>query len=406
MVRLRAMALLAVLLAGCRTASVPEITLPAAIAVEHLRLNRCTGSKPKACTTDSECGRERCVSVLLSDSGAFGRDAGHTIAAGDRVLWLFGDSFTPGGILSATAAWSDRGDPMSLRDVRDASGSVAQILPFTAEELAYNRGHIKQPECCRQRADCPAESTYCHCPPAADCSTRVALWPGDGFAADRDRVVFYYEKHRIGAAPYDFRPLGTGLASLRYGDPRAARLEATAKKPAYLFSADEPQFSRGVRVDEEQGSFFYLYAFTNRSGCAVDVLSARVPLAGAPNRADYRFWNGSDWSERIEDAAPILRQIPGGLGSVGWNQHLQAYVSAWSDVCTGGNKLKLRAASRPQGPWSAAVDVDLAGLGADPQAYYGMWHQAFGRGRDLIVSYYQPQALLYGQIRLLRLQLP
>ena len=401
---LRALLLLAALLPAVACERAPLAVVPAPITAYHFTRNRCDDSQARSCRDDADCSGRRCVSVLSSTAGAFGRDAGHTIQIGDRVLWLFGDSFTPTGLRSMTAGWSDSTNPLTLRDIVDSRGAPTQFVAFDADEQAYNAGHRKVDACCRDRKTCPAEKPYCKCAANVDCNTRVALWPGDGFATEDGQAMFFYEKHVIGAAEYDFRALGTGLARFAPEDAQAQRLMKDGE-PLYLFGPREAQFSRGVRVDEPNGSYFYLFASTHRQGCAVDVLSARVPLAKVSDRAAYEFWNGSNWSGRLEEAEPILKQIPGGLGSVGWDQASKSYLAAWSDVCTGGSKLLLRAARQPQGPWSDARTVDLAGLGARGDAYYGMWHPQFGNSRKLLVSYYQPEAIR-GQIRLVVLELP
>jgi len=225
-------------------------------------------------------------------------------------------------------------------------------------------------------------------------------------AAQHGGATIYYDRQIVGVAPYDFAGAGIGVATVRAGAPTATRMLTDSGEPVLLFAADEPHFARGMQVDDPDGSFFYLYANTNRVGCSVDVLLARVPLEHMSERAHFRFWTGSQWSATLADARPIARSIPGALGSVSWNEHLQAYLSVWSDICTGGQVLALRSAPAPQGPWSEAVAVDLTPLGAQPDAYYGMAHPEFGRGREIVVTYFQPLDLVYGQMRLLRLTLP
>jgi hypothetical protein len=322
------------------------------------------------------------------------------------VLWQFGDSFTDAGMLSSTAGWSDTHDPLSMRDATGATGLPVAFLPFTPDEQQFNDAHATPPACCSENAGCPQGKPYCSCPAATVCTQRMALWPGDGIETGDGVATIYYDRQLAGVAPYDFADAGIGVATVRRDAASAERRLDANGDPVWLFAAGEPHFARGLRVDGPAGAFFYLYANTNRFTCAVDVLLARVPVAHMAERAQYRFWDGAGWSADLAAAVPVATGITAGLGSVAWNQHLGAYLSVWSDICTGGDKLALRTASAPQGPWSDATLVDLAPLGAGPAAYYGMQHPEFGRGAELLVSYFQPVGVVDGQMRLLRLTLP
>ncbi len=391
---------------GCHVPVTPR-SLPdlAAVTVEHYRRNLCSTAPPRPCRDDNDCADGICVSVLSTDAGAFGRDGGHTVAVGDRVLWQFGDTFTDAGMLSSTAAWSDNRDPLSAHDAVGEHGEPVALLPFTAAEIRFNAEHATPPACCTNVAECDGVA-YCHCPPGTDCTTRLALWPGDGLKTSPDVATVYLDRQLVGTAPYDFAPAGVGLARIRRGDASAERLLTADGDALQLFAPDEPHFARGLRVEDSDTAYFYLYASVGRVGCAVDVLLARVPVTSLDKRSSYRFWDGRNWSADLEAARPVARQIRGGLGSVAWNEHLRAYLSVWSDICTGGSQLALRWAPQPHGPWSEAHDVDLRAFGAGPDAYYGMQHVEFGNDRELLVSYFQPVGVVDGQIRLLRLTLP
>jgi hypothetical protein len=156
-------------------------------------------------------------------------------------------------------------------------------------------------------------------------------------------------------------------------------------------------------VSDEQR--FYVFGNVNRQGCAVDVVAGRVALEAMDDRARYEFWNGSTWTPELAETVPILEQVPGGLGSVIWNDYLGQYLSAWNDLCTGGRTLQVRVAPRPEGPWGRALAVDLGGLGATPEASYGLLHPEFGSGRSLLLSFFQPLGETYGQIRIVKLTL-
>jgi hypothetical protein len=343
------------------------------------------------------------LGTFSTNARAWGRDAGYSARIGARILWIFGDTFTPSGLRSATGAWARPPKPFALQEAVDEHGAPHQFYPFSSEERAYAAAHATPPACCSEREACTEREPYCHCPAGTDCSVRVALWPGDVIEVEPGKAINFYEKVIAGVAPYDFRHVGTGLARIEAGSSVAARAGNAGGEPLLLFTAAEPNFLRAVRVEGEPASIF-VFAATSRDRCSVDVLIGRVAADRVERRGAYRFWNGSFWQEDLREARPILARITGGLGSVAWNDHLKRYVAAFSDICTGGTKLHVRSAARPEGPWSEPAIVDLAPLGATAESYAGMLHPALGGGREMVLSFYRPQSGDQGSVRLARLR--
>ena len=97
-----------------------------------------------------------------------------------------------------------------------------------------------------------------------------------------------------------------------------------------------------------------------------------------------------------------------GLGTVSWNDYLRSYLAAEADLCTGGDRLLVRTAPRPEGPWSAAIEVSLAAVGAKTDSYAAILHPELDRGRRIAVSLYLPELRgdeILGRVRLFRLTL-
>jgi hypothetical protein len=368
------------------------------------------------------------LGTFTTNAIQWGRDGGYSALVGGEILWLFGDTFTPHGMRSATAAWSTPGAPLRLREEIDASWEPLQLYPFSTEELAFERAHTDPPDCCRRWRECPSNAPYCRCPRETDCNVRIALWPGSVFEIAPGRAMSFYEKVVVGVAPYDFTHVGTGLARIEEGSTVATRLAEADGEPTLVFADPEPNFLRATLAGERTKpagrrcavlarlfgtahtpdtapTHLYVYATRNRRGCAVDVVVSRVPSMRAAERSAYRFWDGDGWVPELDRARPILTGIAGGLGSVGWNDHLRGYLAVFSDVCTGGSKLQVRSAPRPEGPWSEAAVVDLAPLGATADSYAGLWHPSLGRGRQITVTYYVPDPEAIGRLHLARLRL-
>jgi hypothetical protein len=340
------------------------------------------------------------LGFFSSNAPSWGRDAGNSGRVGNRIIWIFGDTLTLDDLRTATAGWARSDLPFHLEEAVDDRNSPLAFFPFAADEEAFNRAHAEPPDCCSEYEACPRTNRYCECPPATDCATRIAIWPGDVFEVSGGEAIVYYDSFIIGAAPYDFERLGTGLARFQEGDFVSQRILGADGKPWKVFTAEEPGFATGVLVEEATAPMIYLFATTDPVDCNVDVLIARVPLAQAGDRSAYTFWNGSAWVADLGAARPILDDVEGGLGSVMWNDYLGSYSSGTSGLCTGGSKFFMRTAPRPEGPWSEPVKIDLAALGATRDSYAGMFHPELGSGRQLVMSFYVPKGAFEGSLRL------
>ncbi|TFH24241.1 MAG: DUF4185 domain-containing protein [Myxococcales bacterium] len=344
--------------------------------------------------------------ALTTNALGTGRDAGNTARIDGRVIWLFGDTFIGSDeLICATAAWSDSATPTNLHEDVDASGRPYQLYPFSADEVAFNLVHADPPACCRLYASCPQTDVYCRCAPGVDCASRIALWPGDVAIRRDGRAFGLYERVLAGVAPYDFTHLGAGLAVIPERGTVARRFADADGVPRMLFGRDEPNFLNAVVAPVDGVPHVYAYARRLRRSCLVDVLAARAPLGSMEHRESWRFFDGNGWSRDVDAAGPILSRVVGGLGSVAWNEYLDAYISGNNDICTGGSRFFIRTAPRPEGPWSEPAVVDLAPLGAGPEAYAGRLHPVFGDGRRIVISFYEPRVAndeVVGRVHLAR----
>ena len=91
--------------------------------------------------------------------------------------------------------------------------------------------------------------------------------------------------------------------------------------------------------------------------------------------------------------------------SVHWNEHLKKYLSVYSKQLV--NKIAIRTAERPEGPWSDAQVVleCIAPTNEKMWSYCGLAHPEFSReaGRIEYLTYYRETGFLKGEIRLIEL---
>lgn len=303
-------------------------------------------------------------------------DGAPTMLSDGRIAWLFGDTFLPrtaadgARLRSSTVAFADPSAPESLRLVLGDDGLPRQLIPFTADEGAFNAAHD----------------------PSKD---RIALWPGPTFAAADGGSAFVYIKVVLRGGTYSGSGGGVGIARLAAGSASATR------DGPLLFADGGPLFGSAAVVS---GGVLYLY------GCEAQQLTsacrvARAPLDAMDQRDRYTYWDGSSWQGDIARSSLSLPGSSSGM-SVAWNEHLHAYLMVDSEPV--GDRILGRTAPAPEGPWSGETTL-LSGAAAPPGSwdYIGIQHPELSPdgGRTVVVSYTHPLGPFQSEIRLARVVL-
>jgi hypothetical protein len=312
---------------------------------------------------------------LRSPAVVTGRDGGAAAMVAGRMLWTFNDTlmtvYGADGFSyrSSTAGWAE-GASLSLAESLDPNAAPYQLLPYTTDEIAYNR--------------------------AGGPNERYALWPDAVVPDGTGGALIFFAYLKVHPGDLDYEPLGGGVARLSPGQTVASRY------PDLLFVSPEPQFvNGGVVVD----GFTYLYGCDPVPGmldqeCRV----ARAPLAQATERASWQAWNGSGWSSDLRSGATVLHGAPGQL-SVSWNAYLGSYLAVHSAIFS--SEVVFHTAPRPEGPWSAARHLFTARHGSHND-YAALEHPELSRdgGRTLVVSYADASESFGSTIRLALPTLP
>lgn len=298
------------------------------------------------------------------------RDGGNSIQMGDQMLWVFDDTlFTPAAedganLRSNTAALAPLADPLQTQEPVDSTGAPFQAIPFTAEELDYNRASGKSDE-------------------------RIALWPAGLLPEGNGSLVFVHKLY-VHPGLLNYEHIGVELAEFAPGQTQATRLGA-------LFGAHEPILVNPLQHD----SYIYLYGMiTIDSSRGIGV--ARVSTAQVRNRAAYQCWDGAAWVTDCGKIATLFNQVPGAV-NVAWNEYLGRFVAVHS--LTLSNAVVMRTAEHPEGPWSAPSELFTGEPPLQDVNYAGEQHPELAReqGRIIFVSYYHPlPAPLHGEIRLVQ----
>lgn len=307
------------------------------------------------------------IGPIQAPASVTARDAGISTRVGNRVFWLFADTiFSPASVdgtngRTNTAAYAPVGEPLQTTEPTDANGAPFQAIPFTAAEIAYNE---------------------------ANAPTRIALWPG-GLLPTAGGALSFNHKLIVRPGLFDYEHQGVELATFADG-------ETVGTRAGTLFTPDEPLFLSPMVRD----GFVYLYGMLVIDGSR-GVGVARAPEGRVRDRSAYQTWNGTAWVSSLSDAATLFANVPGAV-SVSWNEYLGQYVAVHSLALT--NRVVLRTAPRPEGPWGAPLDLFTGQMPGEGVNYAGEQHPELAQdgGRTVFVSYYRPQGFLRGELRMVR----
>ena len=208
-----------------------------------------------------------------------GRDGGPGGRLGDRLLWTFGDTFLgarnpvdDSNVLSATAGWSSLDAPLALVQPVDSGGFPAQLIPYTAAELAQNRA-------------APLDGW--------------ALWPGMMIDTGAAEGLVTFQRIK--------RTNGSGFDSMGVGTARIAKDATVATRDAAdLFAPPEPLFMPQSVIDGQ----VYAMACDQVGFLNVGCKLGRAPVADAGVRAAYAFFDGTTWQQLQPTQVPPRRVFP------------------------------------------------------------------------------------------------
>lgn len=313
----------------------------------------------------------------LPSAVTVGRDGGQAGLLGGRLLWTFGDTFLSArntidnsNVLSATGGWSSIGDPLALVQPIDANGFPAQLIPYTASELAANQ---------------------------TDALNGWALWPGmliDTGAAEG--LVVFQRIKRTNGSSFDSAGVGTAWIGV----------DATVgtRAPADLFAPPERLFMPHVQLDDEVYAWACEVVGVLNVGCRL----ARAPATSADLRSAYEFYDGNGWQPDSTRAAVVIDEI-GGAPSITWNPYLGRYLAVTGAVLS--STVVLRTADQIEGPWGEPVKIEagepgiLAPTSADAYNYIILEHPELRStdGRSIVISYSRPTEPFRGDVRLARI---
>jgi hypothetical protein len=236
------------------------------------------------------------------------------------------------------------------------------------------------------------------------------MWPISAVALPdgaRDRVTVFMSNVCLGSSFLELTPVGTSVVEWVYdpASPPDGRPIVGTVTNQQLFPVTGNVIWGAAAVLGADG---YLYAYgcqgppdggwpDQYGPCRV----ARVLPGGVADRASWRFWaGGSTWSTEV--GAAVAMTLPDGVDgygvpvsslSVSRDPVHGAYVMAYSPWPGFTDRIHVRVATSPNGPWTAPVEVLLPGCndtvaGVSYYCYAGTSQPAFSAPGLLGLGYY------------------
>lgn len=322
-------------------------------------------------------GRDGCISVLSNGKSKW--------VYGDTVMrWVGSDgSNWRDNTLSWTTDLDASNNITGFQQDADSLGVPYEFLPHTADEILFNQ-RMADPNCVGD-----------------SCGYEFALWPGQVVPDPaRNRTLYFFGK--IYRSNSVFSGAGVGI-DVQTGDGALTRpvVRPGADDPTLMWDIDEPAYSAGYVVVHDT---LYCYA-PHLNFLSQDISIARVPLADALTRDAWTYYAGNGvWSSDVN--AGVIIFSGGSYQSVHWNPYVSKYLAVYSKPLS--NKIMLRAADRPEGPWTQEVLL-LTGKKpgiANSVDYFGMIHPEYeaNGGQIDYLAYYHPTGFLAGETRLVQVQ--
>lgn len=218
-------------------------------------------------------------------------------------------------------------------------------------------------------------------------------WLGDGFVnpGNKNLYIFAYRiRNTNDGSNFPFKEVGNALLVIPHGEPFPFENYRQIELP-FSQESDSVQISFGAAVLNDshenttgENSFVYVYGIR---GKAKELIAARVNADAVENSSEWMFWDGSNWTNELNDASALEDSVSNELSvsPIGDNQY--ALVYQYGGIFP---TIYLQVGPTPVGPfgprkkvWETTTDIK------DPDlfTYNAKAHPAISKPGELLVSY-------------------
>lgn len=333
-----------------------------------------TGSPARTTAVEPESGhplaaarRDAGVSVELSD---------------DSVMWFFGDTSqrdSDGALVyfvNNTAAWATDTDPAVTLDAAADNGEPIEFIT-PSEDFCRTHEYPK---------------------PVYWPESAVSVPQPDG----TDRISLFVSKICVGTGYFSYEGVGMAVVEVIYDprDPPAGRQLIGKVVAPDVATVAEP-YGRASLVGPD--GLVYLYHCGSLIDSHETCATARVPADSISDGSSWRYWNGGEWTDpgswSADSSAAAPLALPGNDGvpiaafTTDYDDDIDAFVMVYSPAPVYCERIAVRLATGPVGPWTPSVEVVLPGcndqIGDDAFACYAATAQpAFNQPGELGLGYF------------------
>lgn len=297
-------------------------------------------------------------------SGWTGGDgATSTALGGDRVLWMFGDTFV-GRV--------ENGRRVDARLINNSAAIQTGRAPTDAAlAFIYRSLADGSPAAFLQPADGAGW-----------------LWPYHGVRTAEGLFLFLLQiEPAEGPAAFGFKLVSTWLGKVTHPDEHPERWNVSQQKIPW--GHERRLFGSSVLL---QGDTCYIYGTVDDAAGGVmakHMIVARVPAEKLGDFSAWRFFAGGDWVTEADRASRVCENVASEF-SVSYQPAAGRYVLVYTEGGLSAN-IVLRFSPQPEGPWGEPVQVfRCPEVGWDPRVfcYAAKGHPELAAAADeLIVTY-------------------
>ncbi len=230
-------------------------------------------------------------------------------------------------------------------------------------------------------------------PQTATAAKPQLFWLGDGFVnkeLDNTLFIFGYKVERTGAGVFDFTEPDVSIIAVPKGSRPPFSHQRQIATPLHIKSdkLGEGNMGAGILVNTQWAGapspdgYVYVYGCMGKDKSLV---VARIQPKDFEKQDQWRFWNGSAWSEHKDDLQAVTNSVSNELSMTPLPDGrflLIFQVMGLSD------KVGMRIGESPVGPFSGITEIWTA-----PEWKQGLWtynakaHPCLSKPGELLISY-------------------
>ena len=193
----------------------------------------------------------------------------------------------------------------------------------------------------------------------------------------------------VSGVPWLFYTELSGFTTTGFGvAPQGATPALFTPGEHLLWTGDRPSYGTAAVAS---GPDVYVYGCLSARFLDADCYVARVPSGSMADESAYAYYTGGGaWSPRVDDAWPLASA--GAVMDVAWMPLLDRWLMVFVEPL--GDTIRVRSGLRPEGPWSAPIDLARCDLPDADMFCAGLaLHPALTKTANALYLSYAPSSL-------------